>query len=330
MPLLDQALADFGQLLPREPANLELKNRAAAVAWQLGNIHRRAGDFTAAEPVYRRGLQWAEELCAKEPENIFYLRRRELASGTLGQMFLEAGRYDEAVAQLLVTLERGRAILGLDPANLVYQDTVATNLINLAEAQMITGRDDQAEISLRESVEFRERALQAGATDVRTLNVLAHTLGTWSALSSKLKRHDDSITRARRGVELMRQLVTRNQSDIRLADDLALLRSKLAGALLAAAKVAEAATEYRLAIREIDTVLERDPKNPQLPRWRDRASWQFGLGSALSESGDRDGAMEVLRECLAAFDRLAGPGLPTSTWEKDRQKAAELLERLAR
>lgn len=328
-PILEMALSDLTQLLPREPANMELKNRAAAVAWQLGNIHRKAGDFAAAEAVYRRGLQWAEELCAKEPGNIFYLRRRELASGTFGQLLLEAGRYAEATTQLLITIDGSRAILALDPANLIYQDAVATNLVNLAEAQMNLGQDKEAEASLRESVELRERALKAGATDVRTRNVLAHTLGTWSTLLSRRAEHEAAIAMAKRGLELMRQLVSEKPADVRLADDQALLRSKLAGALLVAAMFGEAAKEYRQAISEIDAVLERDPKNPQLPRWRDRASWQLGLGSALLELGMPEEARSAITESLAEFKRLEKAGLAAPVFEADMKLAASLLVRLS-
>jgi tetratricopeptide (TPR) repeat protein len=194
---------------------------------------------------------------------------------------------------------------------------------------MNLGQDEAAEASLRESVEFRERALKAGATDMRTRNVLAHTLGTWSTLSIKSKRHDEATVLARRGVELMQELAAANPSDVRFADDRAFLRSKLADALLAAAKFSEAAAEYRLAIQESDAVLGRDAKSPQLPRWRDRASWHVGLGSALVELGKTDEARAYLTEAIATFDRVGREGLPVAAYEADRRQAADLLAGLA-
>lgn len=97
----------------------------------------------------------------------------------------------------------------------------------------------------------------------------------------------------------------------------------------AAAKFSEVAAEYRPAIQEIDAVLEKDAKSPQIPRWSDPASWQLGLGSALVEMEKSGEARAYLVEAIATFDRVGREGLPVAAYEADRPQAAELLAGLA-
>lgn len=324
-PLLEISLGQLERLIARDPTNLEILNRAAAAAWQLGNVHRRMGDFTAAEAAYLKGLKMAEGLCAREPENIFYLRRRELASGTLGQMFLESGRFAEAVERLSDTLVFSSEVVAVDPGSLVYQEAMATNLSNLAEAELNIGRFDEAQSHISECVKLREKALAAGATDVRSRHSLALALATRSGIDSKLGRHGAAIETAKRGVGFMEELTAANPTDVRVADDEAFLRSKLAQALLAGGRSDDALEAYLVAIARLDGVIGREPNNPQLTRWRDRASWQLGLGEALQAAGRPAEARAALTECMAIFKRVGQGGLPDATYAEDMKQAAALL-----
>lgn len=327
-PLLSRALLELEALRVREPENVELCTRLAGAAWQLGNVCRRSGDFSSGEAAYRKSYEAAKDACEKEPGNIFPRRQKALAAGSLGQLFLESNRFGEAVSQLRVALDLCRAILVVDPVSLVYQDAVATNANNLAEAEFRTGDLDAASLSVDEVIRLRQNALDAGATDVRTRNLLAMAWVLQSQIESARSNHDAAIAAARRGVGLAEQLAGEAPNDVRLADDAAYLRSKLASALSEAGRASEAASEYRAAIARLEGVLVRDAHDPQLPRWRDRATWSIWLGFALHDAGDDGAAQSALREGLERLDQLARDGLPVATFANAQSSGAELLARL--
>lgn len=319
---------DLAALLPRDPTNKELKNRASAAAWQLGNVLRRAGKFTEAESLYRQALEWADQLCAAQSGNIFALRRRELAAGSLGQLYLEADRYAEAERQLQSAELMAREILATEPANIAYQDMVATNLANRGAAEMRLEKLPEAEMAIGEAVALREQALKNGAEDMRTLNALALALASWSEVACLRNDFAAAVDRAQRGVTLSAQLTSAHPADVRLADDCAYLRSKLAKALQAGAKFSDAEAEYRLAIAQIEAVIGRDKADPQLLRWRDHASWQVGLASALHGASRDEECRAALEAGLATFARLARGGLPEPDFAAYKREAEALLARL--
>lgn len=329
LSLLCDGLRELERLISLEPGTPEWKHRASAAAWQLGNLHRRAGDYVAAEANYRRGLQWAEELCTAEPRNVLCLRRRQVAAAGFGQMLLEAERFDAAVDLLRRKLGQDQEVLALDPTNPVYQDALANTLANLAEAERASDRDAAAREHIRECVQRRESILAAGATDVHAKSALAYALATLSEIESKASHHETAVEMARRSVDLADELCRENATDARLADDFAYFRSKLARALRVGERLPEAEREYRSALAQMDAVIAREPDAPQLTRWRDRATWQLRLAAILEQTGRVAEARELLTACIATFDRVGREGLSSAISRKNQQEAATLLAQLA-
>ena len=258
---------------------------------RLSRVERRLDRLDAAETLARESLVIVE---ASVPDPH---RARAEALDALWQVLIDRNREAEAVAV-------GERVVAMDEATLgATHPAVATSKNTLGFAYNRAGDSVRAIAAHREAVAISMRYPE----NARRTALYKGNLGEQLGLSGNF---GEGVRLVREALDELRGLPEPDHGEICAAlEKLGQLQLLSGDAAAALASYAESDALYR-------THLKTAP-----PAWH--VYTLVGLGRAMAETGDRDGAIAQLREALARIDALAG--LPISIRVQARAALAEQL-----
>ena len=263
--LYREAMAGTGEAIARRPDDPQRLFDHAQNVFYVGAIAQERGDIKTSERYFREYKTLAARMVAIAPDNMKWRMEVQYADADLGTVLYRQRRFAEAATQFQEALSTIEAISTADPSNQDYRKSVAESLAWLADARRATGQYDAA-IALRQrdvalldtlyaktgDVEYRQRLIPAR----RTLGNLYDERGEAAAAIEQYRAaiaHSDALT----AVEPDNAQWLEYGYQVRL---------DLAGALLGAKQVDQAAAQTSLVCQTVGRLLARDASNPMLRR----------------------------------------------------------------
>jgi len=257
---------------------LKVRPNDSTVLNDLGLCLTDAGDYTAAEPLFRKALAIDERMFGRETRDV------AIVVSNLGYLFYSAGDYAEAEKLWRRSLALDEKILGADDALL------ARDLNNLAQALDKKGDYDSAEPLFRRAVAIAEKKMSPDDPD------LATCLNNFGELLKDKGDFAAAEPLERRALAIREKVLGPNNSDV--AESL----NNVAMVLQRKKDYDGAEPMYRRALAISEKNL--GPDHPDL------TPAMSNLAMLLQEKGDYAAAEPLYRRALAIKEHALGPDHP--------------------
>ncbi len=291
------ALEIAGQLVEREPDNLEFRDSLATCLDNQGLLFRQTGDLAAARQSHERALEVLAPLIAvasPSPEHVVTTagahNNLALVLGDLGERELARRHLEQAIALRQPLIDDGNAEPRIRRDQAIGCNNLGSLLANGSEfdaARKLYGSGvklaDQLAAEFPEVPDYRDVQADLG----NNLGLLLRSVGELEAACEQLEK----------AASIWSGLADRFPSEAGYRHDLANCRNNLGVARSDLGDNATARADYTAAI---ETWRELAAENPDQPAFRNRMALALNnLGSLENQLGERDAALQHLTESLA-------------------------------
>lgn len=307
---VEEALALLGELAEADGDDASLARARAGTAATLADLLLLEGELEAALRACARAEQLLTPLAAAPDAGsdlgadlVDLLRRKASVQEGLGR----AGDSVETLREALVVAV---PLAQHDPTRADMQVRLAQVCDELCAVLEQNGEWDDALVGRREVVAIWRRVadLEGGPVErqqavLRALRNLGDHHAARGALAEARAAYEQGVAQAR-------ALGERAEGQAAYGSDLALLSDRLAGALLAAGRRAEALEAWRAALEAIEPLAKRTPENAFWQADLARVWWRLGLALGAEEP-DRPEALRALKRAQRLLQGLVdGQRLP--------------------
>lgn len=297
----EKAAATTAEQLRRDPANgRRLYDHAQSVFW-VGYIAWQRGDRTAAEAQWRDYLSLAERMVAAEPDNADYEAELGYAYSNLGTLLIEERRWAEAADFFELSRQRNERLVAAEPESVPRLLDLAQDHSWIARAHSGAGRFLEARRAFAAELAIYERIFEQedhqsarSAAQIAQLGVAQAYMaeGRMPAALSLLGSTRDGIV----------ALIALDPQNTRWRRNGVTILTAFANAALFSGDEADAGDALKTARMLATELLAADSS---VITWNMLASRADMLEARLlSQTGDRIGASELLRDSLARLEAV--------------------------
>ena len=287
------------------------------------------GDTEGALKSYRRSLEIREKLLSRDPKNHELLDEVAKSYAGLGDVLYSKDDLYGALANYEKGIEVRQAAVQATPENILNQLELVVLYERIGD---VKGMEQYANLgdtagalaSLQKALEILERLYAAHPDNQEVINQFANVLTHASMLSCSAGDVANGLALGQRGVALMEKLVPATLNNQTLESSLLAGKHWLRFALEDNGQITEAVQQSRDLVRDVQRLLETDPKN-NLFRRNLAVSYNM-LGKDLLLLGDIASALESHKNALALVEQLAAE----SASEERRADVALTLWHLGR
>jgi serine/threonine-protein kinase len=233
----------------------------ASTYHDLGSFYRDTSRPQDAEAAYRQARDLQARLAADYPDEAAYRQDRAQTDINLGVLYQSQGRWKEAEACYRLARSTQRELADAFPSLPHYRQGVGQCQHNLASIAFATGRLTEALAAEMEAVATRQALARKYPAVVEYQSELGqswHNLGVFQKAARRLSDAENCLARA---LEIQQGLVRDQPTLPRYRQERSLTYYTLAELRRDQGKVSEAPPLLGKAIRDLDAVLEREPRN---------------------------------------------------------------------
>lgn len=296
-----QVLAQFAELLQREPRNASYREDRVDVMALRANYLRHEAKLDESEAVLREALTTYRELQKERPESKELLRKESWVWAMLATIHREMRKLTDAEEDHRQAIALRKRLIESDPQNASYREGIGQSQINLGFLLRSLGKNDEAKGMTRDAV----ATFQGLATDYPDVPLyLQGQIAAANSLSGVFLK-EENLDQARHYAELMLAAARKLHEKF---PDVPGYSDEVAGALEASAAVCRAEGRFEQArtrseeglvlLRTMEANRSKDPRFLSL-----LADAQVGIASAELGLGRHARAAGALRD-FPARDRL--------------------------
>lgn len=218
-----EAFNTTGELLNRNPDNLDLIFDHSQTVFWLAYLDLRKGNFAEAEKQFQLYADFAKILAQKDPENLDYQIEVGFAHSNLGTLYFNQGKFSAAEKEFQSQLIIFQGLANDDPGTGAFDFDLVQSYAWLASSQMGLGK-----LKLARDQRLKELALIEGLleNDPRNYNyqeALVVTHQSLGAIFSILGEDKTGLFHFQKGIEIGESLVAFDPENTRPAEYLTLV-----------------------------------------------------------------------------------------------------------
>ncbi|HVF72781.1 MAG TPA: protein kinase [Chthoniobacterales bacterium] len=325
--------------LAREAGNDAGLLREMATAYdKIGRVQGNAyfsnlGDIEGSLKSYRRSLEIREKLLARDPNNAQLQDEVAKSYAGIGDVLYSKDDLRGALASYEKGIEVRQAAIRSAPQEITYQLELVVLYERVGD---VKGMEQYANLgdtagalaSLRKALEILERLYAAHPEDQDVMDQFANVLTHAGTLSCSAGDVTAGLSLGQRGVALMQKLAASSPNSQTYEVGVVAARHWLRFALEDNGQVPEAVEQSRDLIKNLEALLQGDPKNTLFRR--NLGISHNMLGKDLLVLGDVSGALESHRQALAIAEQLVAESnseelkadLAMALWRMGRAQSA--------
>ena len=313
-----QARAIFAELA-REGPETEIGRDLARCDRDIGYTYYLSGKPAEALSALERAKAAIEALPAAERSTLE--NQAELAR-TLSSICLvlrQTGRTSEVITTYRRLIEILEGVIRSQPTTEFLAD-LATYEVNLGQVYRQLGRRSEALEIYRSAASTRERIAKEYPSITSFQVQLANVYNSLGNVLEELNRPEESIPAMERAAEIYEPLVKANPAATQVATNQATILRNLGLFQVQAGRIDAARTSYE---RSLAICLRLVKDHSTVPQFQSNYAFAAsGLADLRASSGDRAGALQLLREASRIFEGIASP------WPNDLFQFARVHARI--
>ncbi len=296
-----RALKTQEELVAERPQDQPLAEALGDTLNAMGQIFLTRRDLTEAGDFYRRAVQVREKLALSAPDRAERQRKLANSNMNLGVVAREAQQKEEARRLFLKAQTLRYAILQRDEENTNARRDLAMGCYNLAN--LCTSEEPMdvpgALKNLEEALTLFEDLVANQPNDLTNNYRTAITARLYGDLLCHLGRVQEARQPYQRALDLMHRLAYLNP-------DVPGYRQQLAGIHMNLGLTFDNPNDKAKSFTEARRILEQlAAEYPDSPEYRrDLAATLCAVGNLYADTGDRDNALELVRQARESFEQL--------------------------
>lgn len=202
-----EAFNTTGELLNRNPDNLNLIFDHSQTVFWLAVIDLRKGNFVEAERQFQLYADYAKILAQKEPENLDYRIEVGYAHSNLGTLYFNQGEFSAAEREFQSQLNIFQELAIDDPGTGVFDFDLVQSHAWLASSQMGLGKLQLAKEQRLKELALLERLLESDPRNINNQEALAVTHQSLGAINALMGEEKTGLLHFQKGIEIAEALI---------------------------------------------------------------------------------------------------------------------------
>jgi tetratricopeptide (TPR) repeat protein len=301
LALLEEALAFYDQMLPKETMDRELRAEAARMYGEVANTYHQTGKWQQAVDAYRRQAELLTAMVQDEPANAAYRVRLTHSYIGCGHVLRDLGEMPQARATYQKALDVQEQLVADDPKDLAGQVGIALILLNQVTTMSLASDIDEIERLLGRAVKVcRDATKAAGPGKFRfELGLVLESLGAHLDASGK---RSEALAAASEAVSLYQAQMNAEPRNLALQRYTARAITWRGNLLAHTGKAQDAEQAYQEAVKLLSPLATTITGEPVYRM--DLANALANWAELLKNTSRKDEAEAVLRQAIAHFSAL--------------------------
>ncbi|MCC9601142.1 serine/threonine-protein kinase [Stieleria sp. JC731] len=289
--LLQETLTYYEKFAEQADDDPKLTHDLAITYGKIGSLQNEIGSSEIAIDSLELSRALLEKLVANSPTDTELSNQLATSENNLALALERAGQYQSAEEHYISAISLGNSLIAKSPDSPEFQTALSLSMGNYA---LLLGKTNRIE----ESEKTLQRSLEIASTQEDNETLQRQLASTYQNLSGLLadKAPAKSIQYAQEALQIQIEALNRNQSDSKLASQVALTLNSLGAAHSAYGDPGGAIESYRQAADIQRQLHDRQPFS--LAHQRDLAVTENNLGLALASQGDFEHAREAFDQAL--------------------------------